>query len=145
MISYHNGDLLESGCDIICQQCNFESLFTSGLAYIIARRYKDIEQYCSSQGKQTIGNFIAYKTPNRVILNCYTQDDNYNTDYNALEICFNKVKEFIKQLDNNKQITIGIPYNYGCGIANGDWFRVEYIFKTIFANEDKIDLQIWKL
>ena len=41
--------------------------------------------------------------------------------------------------------TIGVPYKYGCGIAIGDWNKVEQIFKNIFENEKDIELQIWRL
>lgn len=39
--------------------------------------------------------------------------------------------------------TIGIPYKYGCGIAKGDWVKVEKIFKNEFE-ESELRLQIWK-
>lgn len=36
MITHHNGDLLKSGCDIICHQVNLQGIMGGGLAKQIA-------------------------------------------------------------------------------------------------------------
>ena len=44
MISYHNGDLLKSGCDIICHQVNLQGVMGGGIARQIANKYPDVEK-----------------------------------------------------------------------------------------------------
>ena len=45
-----------------------------------------------------------------MIANCFTQNEDYSTNYIALKKCFIKLKENCIDM---KQ-TIAIPFNYGC-------------------------------
>ena len=51
---------------------------------------------------------------------------------------FKKIKSYAKQ----RELSVCIPYKYGCGIANGEWAEVEEILLDIF---DDYDLTIYKL
>jgi len=150
MISYYKGNLLDSGCDIIAHQVNLQGVMGGGLAKQIAQKYpKCEEQYkrwctCKNFSKEKLlGDGIIVKiAEHKFIENCFTQDENFNTDYNAVRKCFIYLYNLCK-FQGFK--TIGVPKNYGCGIAHGDWQKVEQIFKDIFENEPKIDFQIWEL
>ena len=145
MVTYHNGDLLDSDCEYICHQCNLQSIFGGGIAYQIFKRYNKIQDYCMRFNNK-LGDYVLYSPNSKVtVVNCYTQTEDFETEYNSLKRCFNNFKEELKQKHiNNNCIKVGIPYKYGCGIANGDWNKVEMIFKEIFENEELIDFQIWK-
>lgn len=148
MISYHNGNLLDSECDIICHQVNLQGVMGGGLALQISTKY----QNCEEQYKDMLKRFdmrgdvhffcYGYKGYNKFIANCFSQEENFNTNYEWVKSCFKKVLGFAKKFNVE---TIGVPFKYGCGIANGDWQKVEEIFKQIFDNEKDIDFQIWKL
>lgn len=148
MISYHNGDLLKSGCDIICHQVNLQGVMGGGLALQIATKYPN----CEEQYKYILnrfdmkGNvhFFCYSDRgySKYIANCFSQNEDFTTNYEWLKYCFKKILSFV-QTQNIE--TIGVPYNYGCGIASGDWNKVEQIFKDIFEDEKNIDFQIWRL
>ena len=43
MISYHEGDLLKSNCDVICHQVNLQGVMGGGLALQIARKFPQVE------------------------------------------------------------------------------------------------------
>lgn len=164
-ISYHNGDLLTSGCNVICHQVNLQGVMGGGIALQIAKKYPQVEEKYKSffaENKTTnklLGEVLVcwveesphwqdYKT--HIIAHCFSQKSNFDTDYGSVKKCFEKIKECIKfelryWFLHKQQVTIGVPYNYGCGIANGDWNKVENIFKEIFEDEESIDFQIWKL
>lgn len=148
MISYHNGDLLKSNCDIICHQVNLQGIMGGGLALQIATKYPDLEE----EYKKILKNFdmrgdvwfFCYKNKgyNKYIANCFSQNLNFTTNYEWVKSCFKMILDFAKQF---KDITtIGIPENYGCGIAMGNWEKIKEIVKNIFENEKEIDFQIWK-
>ena len=149
MVSYHNGDLLESGCDMICHQVNLQGVMGGGLALQIATKFprcEEVYKYHLKAKDNTEGDFCIYwfrnnKKRHGCIANCFTQELNFNTNYDWLKSCFGRIKRFCEERNIK---TIGVPFNYGCGIANGDWNIVEKIFKYLFENEKNIDFQIWK-
>lgn len=160
MISYHEGDLLKSNCDVICHQVNLQGVMGGGLALQIARKFPQVEHeykhriYCVNKMPLLMeslkGTFQCCNVGRGYILNCFTQDENFNTNYNWLELCFTRIKKwaFAHRVPSEFYIrttTIGVPFNYGCGIANGDWDKVLTIFKEIFEDVNWIDFQIWKL
>lgn len=147
MISYHNGDLLESDCDIIAHQVNLQGVMGGGIARQIAEKYPLCERaynsfcyYVINIKLGTVHKCEIYKKP--IIMNCFSQKENFDTDYNAVKECFDNIKNFMLEMQYK---TLGVPFNYGCGIANGDWNKVEAIFKELFENEPNIELIFYKL
>ena len=151
MISFHNGDLLESNCDIICHQVNLQGVMGGGLALQIATKHPKCEaeykRMVQEQNKVELlkGKVCFYcvqASPLEFIANCFSQNEDFTTNYRCVKNCFKDILLFAK-MHNLK--TIGVPYNYGCGIATGDWNKVEKIFKEIFEDEKDINIQIWRL
>lgn len=148
MIKYYKGDLLDSNCDIIAHQVNLQGVMGGGLALQIATKYPSIERYYKnvvSRKSHLLGKFYgceAKEDRKIFIVNCFTQDYEFNTDYNALRECFLLFREGAKQIGYK---TIGVPKNYGCGIAKGEWSKVEAIFKELFEDEEYLELQIWEI
>lgn len=148
MVTYHNGDLLDSGCEIICHQVNLQGIMGGGLALQIATKYPACEVWY----KEVLKNFnmqgdihiFAYgeKGYHKYIINCFSQNEDFTTNYAWVKSCFEKVLKWAKMYHIE---TIGVPFKYGCGIATGDWNKVENIFKELFENEKEIDLQIWRI
>ena len=142
MVTYHNGDLFESGCGIIAHQVNLSGVMVGGLALQIARKYPHCEaQYKEkTKGIITLGEVFYCNEYDTIIANCFTQDIFYNTNYSAVEKAFMKLRAKAEEMGG---VNIGIPYGYGCGIANGDWSIVEEIILKVFRNTT-VDCQIWK-
>jgi O-acetyl-ADP-ribose deacetylase (regulator of RNase III) len=137
MIIYKKGDLLEATEDIICHQCNTYGLFGGGLAYQIKQVYPLCEKQTIKYlqyNKDFMGNYYLYvnKEDKRMIANCFTQDEDYKTNYEMLERCFTELMNNCKDMKQS----IALAFNYGCGIANGDWNKVLKILKNIFTNYD---------
>lgn len=169
MISYHNGDLLQSKCDVICHQVNLQGIMGGGLALQIAKKYHNVERdykiivqyYYSTELLNEIdktktlsagltrqylrGKYHICKIcDGRYIFNCFTQEENFDTNYELVKECFESIKNYCLNT-MVLPVTIGVPYKYGCGIAKGEWDKVEQIFKDIYQDEKFIDFQIWKL
>lgn len=156
MITYHNGDLLKSGCDIICHQVNLQGVMGGGLAKQIAAKYPEVEEeykrYLNFAGKELAYYDIVKMHSvweNLWVVNIFSQNEDFTTNYDKLKLIVkdlkNQIKKDCKLWLENHTITIGIPYKYGCGIASGDWKTVEKIWCNVFKNEQHLDLQIWRL
>lgn len=149
MIKYYNGDLLESGCDIICHQVNEYGIMGAGLALQVREKfpkaYKRYKELCMVKkpahlyGKIFYCDYFDELNNDRTLANCFSQV-NGETNYELVKLIAKRL--YCMAFDKGFK-TIGIPYKYGCGIAKGDWSKVEKIFKDEFEESD-FRLQIWK-
>lgn len=145
---YKKGDILEATENIICHQVNVDGIMGGGLAKQIASHYPNCEneyqklcisfnkKYNLLRGEACLVNIDKKK----FIANCFTQLPNFDTDYEALNDCFRFLLKFCK----GTNMTICIPYRYGCGIANGDWNIVSQIFEDL-SNEYDVDIVVYQL
>ena len=141
MITFHNGDLLKSGCDIICHQVNEYGVMGAGLARQIADKYPLCEKKYIENYSNYMPGDVLYWFGKPVIANCFSQTQG-KTDYEAVKACFSKIKAYVRE--THYLTTVGVPFNYGCGIADGKWEKVFTIFEEIFKNDKNIDFQVWK-
>ena len=125
------GDLLETNADIICHQVNLQGVMGGGLALSIARKYPNVNKCYESYSKKDLGEVCMVYTDDFIVANCFSQREDFNTDYKALRECLSKVR---KHMIDCGYRTVAIPYKYGCGIANGDWETVFNIFKDVFSD-----------
>lgn len=151
MINFFDGDILESGSEIICHQVNCQGVMGSGLALQIREKYPIVfskyKELCDAEEnkKDLLGRVqLVTVDKNTVIANCFGQftfgrDENVTyTSYEALKECF----EFLGKLSGGCGYSLAIPFNIGCGLGNGDWEVVlEIINKKIPKNAD---CSIWK-
>ena len=129
MIKYVHGDLLETKAPLILHQVNLHGVMGGGLAYQIARKYPSVERdYSRFHGM--LGDVYYAHTDDFIVGNCYSQDGDFKTNYDALFTCLLNVREYML---NNNIDTVAIPYRYGCGIAYGDWTRVKKLFKRVLG------------
>lgn len=164
MVEYKQGDLLTSGCDIICHQCNCMGVMGSGIAKQIrdkyAGLYKNYEVFVNditnAYGREALlGRVYYYPTANGpLVANMFSQF-NYlprnvvHTDYAAFRKCIRDVGRTAKSIPENYNIKlpdvrIGFPYKIGCGLAGGDWNIVKQILEDEFSSSE-YKVEIWKL
>ena len=154
MVTFHSGNILDSGADIICHQVNCQGKMNSGVAKAIREKWPEVYiKYMESneiiwdkahEHGRMIWNhmlgqiqvvFIADKKTMAVV-NMFAQE-NYGydgkqyTDYNALRDAFETVKVFAKKND-----IIAIPYLMGCYRGGGDWNVVYQMIEDIFNRND---------
>lgn len=157
MVTYHNGDLLKSECDIICHQVNTFGIMGAGIAKQIRSTYPSVfKQYsvlCETLSEELLlGHIDIEKIPKeeqnnkiRIVLNLFSElrepINNTITDYELLKKCFLRIirLDFIKP-----DTKVGIPYKIGCGIANGDWNKVRDIIHECF-DDVPFEVQIWNI
>lgn len=162
MVTYKNGDLLSSGCKVICHQVNCQGVMGSGIAKEIRNRFPiayDTFRKSFINGEAKLGNIdIAFDHDEYnqrsgcwlFICNMYAQFHYLprgivHTDYNALRSCIDKLKKEIeRRWKDRDDLVIGFPYGIGCGLGGGDWNIVKNIIEEEFA-DDKWKVEIWKL
>ena len=163
MIKFCNGDLLKSGCDIICHQVNEYGVMGAGIAKQIKEKYpKAFEDYVkaikekTSKGENLPLIALSKQTDGVVVANMFTRR-NGETDLELLRnaavlLSMQIIDLFITKLKFNEMtgvffdrpFRVGIPYLYGCGIAKGDWDEVWKIWAGVFGEMENIDLEVWK-
>lgn len=141
MIKYIQGDLLKTDAPLILHQVNLQGVMGGGLAYSIARKYPSVErEYSRFRG--SLGDVLYCETDDFIIGNCYSQNEDFTTNYEALAECLLDVRYYMLQ---HEIYRVAIPYKYGCGIASGDWETVEDIFKRVLDTFDDLQILIYKL
>lgn len=143
-----NGDLLTAPFQFIAHQVNCRGVMGAGIALQIKNKYPEVynayKVFCDiNTAKPPLGKSLCVWTKdNHCIINVFGQlgygRAQQQTDYEALYSGFAMAAEEIRNtfLDGNPryQILIAIPYGIGCGLAGGDWEKVEEILKLIEKN-----------
>lgn len=155
MITYKNGNLLESDCNVICHQVNCQGVMGSGIAKQIRQKYPKVYKtfkLSERKGYNTLGNIDIIpidSEDDKYIVNIYSQFHYLprgirHTDYEAFRKGLKKLKEIIPLcfIDKNV-IKIGFPYNIGCGLGGGDWNIMKQIIEDEFS-EEGWEIEIWK-
>lgn len=151
MIIYKKGNLLESGCDIVCHQVNCKGVMGSGIAKQIKDKWPKVhEDYCFNIERMYNGDFASRSSDllgmitwtevekGRYIMNFFSQDKFLprgvcHTDYEAFTDCCRTLKKFITEYNLDRSNTIiGFPYKIGCGLAGGNWDIVSAIIEREF-------------
>lgn len=148
MLIHKIGDILKASENIICHQVNIQGYMGGGLARQIAKKYPSVETFYSKYAYQLGNDYKILKGKHcgshinnyQRIENCFTQKPNFDTDYEAIEMCLRKLLDECRKTNH----TIAIPYGYGCGIAKGDWNKVTEILEQL-SNEFNVDINIYKL
>lgn len=144
MIMIKEGDILQATENIICHQVNEDGIMGGGLALQIANKYpnvlKEYQKFCNKFKDILYGQYqICEIGERKYIANCFTQR-NFNTNLEDLEKVFRGLLESCKMND----LTISVPYKYGCGIANGNWDEVSSIFENL-SSEYGVDITVYQL
>lgn len=139
MIKYIKGDLLKTDAKLILHQVNLQGVMGGGLALSIATKYPNVERVYIEYEDKKLGNVVFAPADKFFVGNCFSQNTDFTTNYDALNKCLDKVIKFMNEWAIK---TVAIPYKYGCGIASGDWNMVENIFKEKFKNYDLLIYQL---
>lgn len=160
MVSYKNGDLLSSDCNVICHQVNFKGVMNAGIAKTIRKKYPEVYNVfivSLSEKKNKLGDIdvVYIQQDHRFVINLYAQF-NYrpvgavHTDYDAFRSCLKEIKTEINDYNSahgqfgESGFKIGFPDHIGCGLAGGEWEIVKAIIEDEFS-ADEWNVEIWKL
>lgn len=149
MIETRVGDIFEQkDISFVAHQCNLFHNFGAGIAAIIRKRYPwayEADCLTARGDRDRLGSY-ALATPDSWqegkglagIFNVYSQEGlsavHRMTNYAAVGKAFIDIERELRDLDENGDHTpvLGIPYNFGCGLANGHWPVVEEIIFSAF-------------
>jgi O-acetyl-ADP-ribose deacetylase (regulator of RNase III) len=135
-------DILNATEDIMGHQVNCLGIMGAGVALALRERYSNLypsyKQFCDNHSPHDLlGKCHLVKTGSKFTANLFGQL-NYGrrkvryTDYNALKESMIALKE--KAMI--RKLSIALPFNIGCGLANGDWNVVELIIEEVFDDYD---------
>ncbi len=133
MIEYRQGDLLKAPMDIIVHGCNCKHSFGAGIARQIREQFPqahtaDLKTLYGDPSK--LGDYSTVVIDNKRIINAYTQfnysTDKLDVDYDAVERVMRTIK-----VEYSVDAKLGMP-RIGCGLAGGDWNKVEEILNRVF-------------
>lgn len=134
------GDVLNSGLDVVIHQANCLTIMGGGLAGTIAKYYP--EAYAADKAfevptgearlgqfswawvnKQTFRIFNAYGQNEIAKKNQYGRYEGNMTNVPKLEEAIRGILQYLKER-NQLHLRIGLPYEIGCNLAGGDWTEV---------------------
>ena len=114
----------------------------------LAKKYEKLEEtyaeFCelyNNNYNKLKGKVFKVMLKGKFIMNMFSQKPNFNTDYDAMKIGLNEIKEYAKSYN----LSIAIPYGIGCGIANGDWNTVYKIIDKVFKDYEGTDHKTQKV
>ena len=165
MVTFHNGNILDSGADIICHQVNCQGKMNSGVAKAIREKYPEvfkeyIQKYkdredeilrdCSSfehmpsVSETLLGDiqvvFVADKNT-MAIVNMFAQqgygyDGRRYTSYDAFWNCLGEIKRTIKP-----GLRIAFPARIGCVRGGANWNVVLTMIEEVLGAD--YNVEIW--
>ncbi|WP_139991842.1 macro domain-containing protein [Paenibacillus paridis] len=136
------GDLTNAKEDILGHQVNCQGVMGSGIARVIRTKYPEAyhafieKSKNTSNHKKLLGECqLIDSKGDKKIANLFGQfyfgkSSQLYTDYDALR----KALTTLKQRAAEAQLSVALPYNIGCGLANGDWNVVSNIIEEVFED-----------
>lgn len=159
MVTFHNGNILDSGADLICHQVNCQGAMNSGVAKAIRQKWPEVyteyrnkardlssEEFCDEDLSwmhmlghiQTV--FLADKETMGVI-NMFAQagygyDGRRYTSYDAFWSCLGEIKKYIKP-----DLRIAFPARIGCVRGGANWNVILTMIEEVLGAD--YNVEIW--
>lgn len=153
------GNILDSGKDIVVQQVNARGLMGSGLALQIMKRYPSVKkEYVTYRHEQLklglkdedlLGHVNYVDTyDGTIIANIFGQLDirkgtHDKTVYTKKEALLSGIRQ-VRDKAEEMNFSVAIPTYIGCGLAGGDWEDIKQGIEEIFK-ESKVDVTLYQL
>lgn len=141
------GNLLDTPFEIIAHQVNCMGVMNSGIAKQIREKYPVVyTEYKRNLQPPGSSEYMFGKSQiifccGHTIFNIFGQfkygTDRQYTDYNAVKSAFEDALDKYRG-DNSQQITIAIPYGFGCGLAGGDWGTMIKLLEQLGKRENVV-------
>lgn len=149
MVKIIDGNLLESGADIICHQVNCQGKMASGVAAQISTRYPNVYNsynwWCKMYEPADLLGQVQFVAINEktLIANMFSQDQyGYDgkqyTSIQAFKSCLIKIHD--KAFSNH--LRIAMPYKIGCVRGGANWDEVYAIIEEVFED---YEVELWRL
>lgn len=113
MINIVNGDILDCKENIIVHQVNCQGYMGGGVARQLVNQYisleKEYSEFCkihNNDYEQLKGKVFKIMLQGKFIMNMFSQKENFDTDYEAMRIGLEEIKEYAKDF----KLSVCIPY-----------------------------------
>ena len=146
------GDIFNTHCNIICHQVNCQGVMGHGIAKQVKEKYEGVfneyKRYCDAHAdnrEAMLGEALIVDVDygaavldwlvnkeRKYIANIFgqlTYGTGLRTNYKALVLGLEVVANFAKE----HNLSVAIPYKIGCGLAGGDWNKVNILIEGVFA------------
>ena len=165
MVTFHNGNILDSGADIICHQVNCQGAMNSGVAKAIRQKwpkvYTEYKAKCDYEEATVNDLYGQYENPidwsecllgdiqvvlveeNKAVINMFAQqyygyDQKRYTSYDAFWYCLGRIKRII-----NPEKTIAFPARIGCVRGGANWNVILKMIEEVLGED--YNVEIWRL
>jgi len=149
MIKIVRGDLLDAfnvHNAAICHQVNCQNVMGAGVAKAIYTKWPEVKteyhKFCERKrppellGKAQIVQLHEFPFGNKVVINIFGQDQYGHND----KICYTRYDALAEAFDKLNALaaikSLAFPYGFGCGLAGGDWTKVERLMLEYLWNTD---------
>jgi len=159
MVTFHNGNILDSGADLICHQVNCQGAMNSGVAKAIRQKWpkvyteyhqcaKDIDiGFGDMQLSWThmLGHIQSILIPKdkgfQIVVNMFAQngygyDGKRYTSYDAFWSCLGEIKKSAAP-----GTTIAFPARIGCVRGGANWNVILTMIKEVLG--ENYNVEIW--
>ena len=163
MVTFHNGNILDSGADIICHQVNCQGAMNSGVAKAIRQKwpkvYTEYKAKCDYEEATINDLYGQYENPidwsecllgdiqvvlvdeNKAVINMFAQqyygyDQKRYTSYDAFWYCLGRIKRII-----NPEKTIAFPARIGCVRGGANWNVILTMIEEVLGAD--YNVEIW--
>ena len=163
MVTFHNGNILDSGADIICHQVNCQGAMNSGVAKAIRNKwpkvYTEYKAKCDYEEATVNDLYGQYENPidwsecllgdiqvvlveeNKAVINMFAQqyygyDQKRYTSYDAFWYCLGRIKRVI-----NPEKTIAFPARIGCVRGGANWNVILTMIEEVLGAD--YNVEIW--
>lgn len=163
MVTFHNGNILDSGADIICHQVNCQGKMNSGVAKAIRNKwpkvYTEYKAKCDYEEATVNDLYGQYENPidwsecllgdiqvvlvdeNKAVINMFAQqyygyDQKRYTSYDAFWYCLGRIKRII-----NPEKTIAFPARIGCVRGGANWNVILTMIEEVLGAD--YNVEIW--
>ena len=155
MVTFHNGNILDSGADIICHQVNCQGAMNSGVAKAIRQKWPEVyteyrnkaRDLSSEEGSSWMHMFGHIQTvfltdkETMSVINMFSQagygyDGRRYTSYDAFWSCLGEIKEYIKP-----GLRIAFPARIGCVRGGANWNVILTMIEEVLGAD--YNVEIW--
>ena len=147
MVTFHNGNILDSGADIICHQVNCQGAMNSGVAKAIREKWPQVyEEYSKLMHLEMLGHIQTVylgeeNGHSKGVINMFAQytygyDGRRYTSYDAFWACLGEIKKYI-----NPEKTIAFPARIGCVRGGANWNVILTMIEEVLGED--YNVEIW--
>jgi O-acetyl-ADP-ribose deacetylase (regulator of RNase III) len=147
MVTFHSGNILDSGADIICHQVNCQGKMNSGVAKAVREKWPQVyEAYSQLMHLEMLGHIQTVylgeeNGHSKGVINMFAQytygyDGRRYTSYDAFWSCLGEIKKYI-----NPEKTIAFPARIGCVRGGANWNVILTMIEEVLGAD--YNVEIW--